>query len=385
MPIQVVIDDVGWWSGKDGSKQQEPFRTGFNRDQTVADYRAIVSLGKALDIRPMAATVLCEWDRHNILAQHPNITWMGKNWENSRWVGPWLDEAADVIRNNQQHYELTIHGVGHEFWPKELKGKFTRAEWATLDGTMRPRKDIEDRLDCYGKILDQNGLGDFPKSFVPACFNHGFGRTGDHEVSIAELLKQRGVESINTPFGHMQNYEKVPHRLFGIDSGVMTVDRGADIFDWDIHSTPPEGVLLGPTCGMHWPNLLHEDVSRNGEVVNAWVKLLRPYGIRQESLLARNSLAFRHQLVHHVCSRVIPNTNGIELDFSVTNNLDSSLGDKGLTVKVKTPTETIFTSQGLRIKLSNSIARQGTYLYTLELERKGTEDKVQVQFERKST
>ena len=26
MPIQVVIDDVGWWSGKDGNKQQEPYQ-----------------------------------------------------------------------------------------------------------------------------------------------------------------------------------------------------------------------------------------------------------------------------------------------------------------------------------------------------------------------
>ncbi len=47
MPIQVVIDDVGWWSGKDGSEQQEPFRTGFDRDQKMDDYRAIVALGKA--------------------------------------------------------------------------------------------------------------------------------------------------------------------------------------------------------------------------------------------------------------------------------------------------------------------------------------------------
>ena len=28
LPIQVVIDDVGWWSGKDGSLYQEPYRTG---------------------------------------------------------------------------------------------------------------------------------------------------------------------------------------------------------------------------------------------------------------------------------------------------------------------------------------------------------------------
>jgi hypothetical protein len=32
------------------------------------------------------------------------------------WVGPWLEEAADIIRNNQIFFELTVHGVGHEYW-----------------------------------------------------------------------------------------------------------------------------------------------------------------------------------------------------------------------------------------------------------------------------
>ncbi len=31
MPLQVVIDDVGWWSGEDGSERQEPYRTGIDR------------------------------------------------------------------------------------------------------------------------------------------------------------------------------------------------------------------------------------------------------------------------------------------------------------------------------------------------------------------
>ncbi len=62
-PIQVVIDDVGWWSGEDGSEWQEPYRTGINRNHVVADYKAIVALGKALGIRPQAATILGEWDR----------------------------------------------------------------------------------------------------------------------------------------------------------------------------------------------------------------------------------------------------------------------------------------------------------------------------------
>ena len=67
MPIQVVIDDVGWWSGENGTKRQEPFRTGINRNHVPADYRAIVDLGVKLGVRPQAATILCEWDRKNIL------------------------------------------------------------------------------------------------------------------------------------------------------------------------------------------------------------------------------------------------------------------------------------------------------------------------------
>jgi hypothetical protein len=31
MPIQIVIDDVGWWSGEDGHERQEPYRTGISR------------------------------------------------------------------------------------------------------------------------------------------------------------------------------------------------------------------------------------------------------------------------------------------------------------------------------------------------------------------
>ena len=106
MPIQIVIDDVGWWSGEDGSGRQEPYRTGINRNHVPADYRAIADLGKKLGVRPQAATILCEWDRENILRNVPTSTWMREKWDNTKWVGPWLDEAAEIIRNNQKHYSF---------------------------------------------------------------------------------------------------------------------------------------------------------------------------------------------------------------------------------------------------------------------------------------
>ena len=36
-PILIVIDDMGWGSEKDESRQQEPFPTGINRNHVIAD------------------------------------------------------------------------------------------------------------------------------------------------------------------------------------------------------------------------------------------------------------------------------------------------------------------------------------------------------------
>ena len=81
LPIQVVIDDVGWWSGKDGEAENQPYRTGINRNHVLADYEAVVELGKSLGIRPQAATILCEWDRGNILRKGKIF------WEKGKYFG----------------------------------------------------------------------------------------------------------------------------------------------------------------------------------------------------------------------------------------------------------------------------------------------------------
>ena len=139
MPIQIVIDDVGWWSGEDGSKRQEPFRTGINLNHVPADYQSIANLGRALGIRPQAAFILCEWDKENILRNLPTSTWMGDKWDNSIWIRPWMEEAAEIIRSNQNYFELTLHGIGHEYWEG---GTFTRAEWTDSKGQMRPEGQV---------------------------------------------------------------------------------------------------------------------------------------------------------------------------------------------------------------------------------------------------
>ncbi len=367
MPVQVVIDDVGWWSGEDGSKWQEPYRTGINRNHVPADYQAIAELGKALGIRPQAAIVLGEWDKLNILRKVPHSTWMGKKWDNGKWVGPWLEEAADIINNNKDYFEITMHGLGHEWW---TDGKFTRAEWASNNGVMRPKEDVERHLDAFAEIMKQNSLGELPKSFVPTAFRHGFGITPGNEVSIAELLRQRGFTYINTPFVIMLNKEHVKHDIFGVDSGILTVDRGIDLLDWYVIGTRPEGIIKGTTCGMHWPNLLHEDPERNMEIVKGWVNLLAPYKDRLETMLAKNSVVFQKQLVHYAYTKSKVEGQSIKLDFSETNKLDTTMSNNELIVKISSYKELAFFSDTINIISVSSKIENKAILYTLNLKKK---------------
>lgn len=368
-PIQVVIDDVGWWSGKDGSTYQEPYRSGINRDHVPTDYQAIVELGKALEIRPQAAFILGEWDKQNILREVPHCTWMGRQWDNSKWIGPWLEEATAIINDNKEHFEITMHGLGHEWW---TNGIFTRAEWADKNRVMRPKDELEKHIEAFAEILKQNHLGALPTSFVPTAFNHGFGVTPGNDISIAELLRRNGFTYINTPFSNMLNKEKVQHEIFGVDSGVITIDRGSDLLDWDVIGVKPEGEITGTTCGMHWPNLLHENPNRNLEIVDEWVQLLSPYHDRADTMLSKNSMAFQQQIAHYQSTNVNMKGQNIELDFSEISHLETILKNNELTLKVASDKELKFSSDNLIINSVSQKKIQNSILYILELDRMNT-------------
>ncbi|NLS79103.1 MAG: hypothetical protein GXY76_17775 [Chloroflexi bacterium] len=338
LPLQVVIDDVGWWRGADGHERGEPFRTGIPRDHVPADYQAIVDLGRALGIRPQAAMILCEWDRENILRRVPTSTWMGANWDNARCVGPWLEEAATIIRDNPGHIELTLHGVGHEYW---TDGTASRAEWHDKQGRMRPRDQVLAHLEAYAAILRQNDLGGFPTSFVPAAFCHAF---GDGAQGLAAILADWGIRFISTPFASMHRRRETEAPLFGIDQGIITVDRGAvpRIPWYALDATPDE--LRGPILGLHWPNLLHADPARNGEVVARWVGILRDYDRDSGTMLAPSASACHSQLLYHLGTTVTLRDRRIDLDFSQLRRWPASGAADRFTLKVGGERQARFTS-----------------------------------------
>jgi hypothetical protein len=111
MPIFVVIADVGWWQGVDGSSWNEPFRNRFSRRHCLADYRALSRLAKRLSMRIALGMVMGEWDRTNFLRDVVGATWMGTSWNNTSNKGPWLDETAHYLRDRSSCLELALHGI----------------------------------------------------------------------------------------------------------------------------------------------------------------------------------------------------------------------------------------------------------------------------------
>jgi hypothetical protein len=162
MPVFPIIEDVGWWQGEDGSAFQRPFRNSFPRRHCLRDYQAIIRLAERLNVRVALGMVLGEWDRTNILKDVAGSTWMGKHWDNQANQGPWLEEAAEYLRENSNSVELSVHALCHEYWNG---GKMERSEFHDENGTMRPPEVIASHLDAFARILEQNGFSEFPVSF----------------------------------------------------------------------------------------------------------------------------------------------------------------------------------------------------------------------------
>ena len=172
--------------------------------------------------------------------------------------------------------------------------------------------------------------------------------------------------------------EAVDHVVFGFDAEVMTVDRGQDLLDWNVTGEVPVGKLQGPTCGMHWANLIHPDPLRNSEIVNKWVKLLATYNDKPDTMLASDSISFQNQLAHQKCTLVNLTGKIIELDFNKTDAFPNNIGNSELTLKVTSLKAISFKSDTIAIRSQRLKRREDFYLYTLTLERIQGKDKANI-------
>ena len=241
---------------------------------------------------------------------------MGKDWDNSRWQGPWLDKAASLLNAKNDYIEITLHAIGHEYW--EHPAPFTRAEWGEPDGAMRPREEVIAHIEAFKNIMEQNKLGKFPTSFVPSAFKHGFGAG---ESGITPILKSYGINFISNPF-ESTTWKKNPEDTdFGLDGGIPFVNRGKGLIPWFSIDPSLNGLYWdGPVCGLHWPNILNNIPEENSLTVERWATHLDKNYVKSTArVMARNTADCWTQLLFSKKTKLSVNESGITLDFSELN------------------------------------------------------------------
>lgn len=297
----IIIDDVGWWSGTDGSAYGEPYRTGIDRPHSVSDYIALDTFAKKLGVKPQVALIVGEWDRYNRLKNVPCSNWMLSDWDNSKNVGKHLDEAMEVL--NQGNLCVAIHGLCHEYW--EEKNKFTRAEF----GFDRDQSIIKAHLDAFYQILEDNGFKGKIKAYVPPAFYHT-------PFEITKILYIYGIRYMSTVFRTMR-YEGKKDRYI-LENGIINCDRANGFEYWySIDTTPPEEIRLG-FCGLHWPNLLHPDPNRYPETIERWVNHYNRYKEEFGAILAKDEEEGHWQTVYEKDARVNIKEQGITVTLPNT-------------------------------------------------------------------
>lgn len=268
MPVFLIIEDVGWWQGEDGSTIGQPYRNAFPRPHCLADYQVLVRLAERLGNRIGLGMVLGEWDRTNLLKDIPGATWQGHHWQNQQNQGPRLEEAAEYLRNHRDVLELGLHGLCHEFWHQ---GNMERSEFHDSHGTMRPREVIESHLGAFLSILAQNGFTEVPRLFFPPALLHSFGNGSD---SMQAILHQYGMRYVITSFDRAHQFAPPHHERITWECGVGLLDRGISPVPWHVSAALPVWDFSGPILPLHWGNLLHPDANQNNRVAEGWADLL---------------------------------------------------------------------------------------------------------------
>ena len=171
--FMIIVDDVGWWlphnkriysaTWKDGEIDRE-------RPYCIDDYRALVEIGKALDMRVLCGLTIGEWDRDRTIASVPNASALGKDWTNAEVLEhpELMEEVRDYINENSEYIEMAVHGLNHMFWTDS--GERIPAEYYHDENgkqVMLSPDSARKHLDAWFHIYEQNGFAAPVDKFIP--------------------------------------------------------------------------------------------------------------------------------------------------------------------------------------------------------------------------
>jgi len=290
--FMLIVDDVGWWL--EGDKRYDAPIADFarplnSRPYCFEDYRSLVEIGKALNMRVLCGFTIGEWDRDRLLASVPRSNMYGKNWTNSEVLEhpERLDEVRDYINSNADYIEMAVHGLMHMTWNDDT-GECIFAEYyqgPVGNRTMTPPDLMRKHLDAWFAIYERNGFTAKVDKLIPCCFLYNYSQ-GDGEMSY--ILKDYGIKYVSTPFKSMGYDTPEPPVNAAMENGILTTDRSSDLTPWYHYDAPTPDILKTSCYGTHWPHFFALDPSDNMKTAARWIEYFKQYKTKFEVLCARD-------------------------------------------------------------------------------------------------
>lgn len=269
--LQITMDDVGWFNGADDRKNGGSARTAMTRRHTAEDYAAINTLGQRLGMRINCAFVLGEWDPDNRLKHVRWLSKYGDRWNNAAYLGrEEMQAVSDTVRSSP-YIDIAVHGLLHNYYHPDHAYSNTDYYYHIGETHHRiPEEEIRTRLDAYFGILDYYRIQKTVNSFIPPNFDYVWG-------SMTHILADYGIKYVSTVFSHPDLQIPtgfIKPKYAGIEGhGIITLNRNVNLISWrEIASDLDALPQLAGIFGCHWPNVLHENPSKNIETVDNWVR-----------------------------------------------------------------------------------------------------------------
>ena len=335
-PLQICLDDVGWFNGEDDRPNGGSARTAMPRRHCAADYAAIEALGSRLGMRINCGFVLGEWDPDNRLRTVPHLSRFGGNWDNAAY----LDHAeawrcADVIRRSK-HIDIAVHGLLHNHYRDGFP--YSNTDYYYRDGgvlTLADEDEIRARLEGFFSLLRHYRIDRPVNSFIPPNFVYGWGGR------LARILEEFGIRYISTPFRdddmEMPAGVPKPHRI-GLDGDTVLLDRNFSVISWKETASDPRTLPHAQGIfGAHWPNLLHPDPARHEEVVSLWEAYFRSCAARFGTVLSRDMEFCAAQTFAHLLARQTWADNTLTIDLSPLADIPRGGWKKPFVISTRSP------------------------------------------------
>lgn len=269
-PLQIVVDDLGWFCPTDDRPAGGPSRSAMSRYHLASDYEAINYLGEQLGMRINCAFILGEWDPDNRLRSVKHLSKYGDGWDNAAHLDPDEMRRCVEVINSSPYIDFAVHGLLHGYYMAgtdnhDMSDYYYRKSKELI---MIPEDEVRHRLDCFFDIVDHYGIKKEINSFVPPSFNTRIGE-------LTRILRDYGILYSSTIFRTVDCDGERPS-VVTVENGIITVDRNNNLIPWN--SVSSDFSKFAPTVGIfgtHWPNFLHHDPERSHEVVDGAVKYFR--------------------------------------------------------------------------------------------------------------